>query len=379
MQFLIPKYVQKIISSIENAGGEAFVVGGPVRDMLLGKAPDDFDVTTSLLPEEIMPLFEKTVPTGLKHGTVTVIVDGKSVEVTTYRSDGVYTDSRHPENVSFVKNLHDDLARRDFTVNTLAYNEKTGIIDDFGGRDDLKNKILRAVGDPYKRFNEDALRILRLFRFSAQLGFTIEENTLNAAISCANLLENISRERIMTELIKTALSENPSRINPLLKSGSLSFCFLTTNTLSDNIGGLPKDRLIRFYAFLKENKADYTAVCKNLKTDKQLLKFCQNAEKIGKNLPQDIVSCKKSLSLYSEKEVYVALLLNNGDTSLTNKVIKSGEPYKISHLKIDGNDLKELSISGEKVGEVLELLLYKVIENPELNSKEKLIEISRNQ
>ena len=379
MNFLIPEYVSGIIKKIEAAGGEAFIVGGCVRDMLLSKTPYDFDVTTSLLPEEILPLFEKTIPTGLKHGTVTVVMDKKCIEVTTYRTDGAYNDSRHPENVSFVKNLKEDLARRDFTVNALAYNENVGIIDKFGGLSDLENKVLRAVGDPYKRFKEDALRILRLFRFSAQLDFTIEEETLKAALSSAELLQNISRERIAVELFKTLLSDRPQNINPLLSIGSLTFCGLSSSNISSNIANLEKDRNLRFFAFIKETKSDFNTVCECLKTDKKLLKFCAEAFEIEKCPPFDIVSCKKALSRYREEAVRTVMLLNGLNTSLIKQIKDSKEPYKISDLKINGKDIISLGISGEKVGTILEYLLDKVIIDPTLNSKVKLVEISRNQ
>ncbi len=379
MKFLIPIAVEQIIKTIENAGGEAFIVGGCVRDMLLSKTPDDFDVTTSLLPEEIIPLFEKTIPTGLKHGTVTVVIDKKCIEVTTYRTDGTYSDSRHPENVSFVKNLREDLARRDFTVNALAYNEKTGIVDKFGGLFDIENKILRAVGDPKKRFTEDALRILRLFRFSAQLKFTIEENTFKEAILCKGLLENISRERIAIELFKALMSDSPENINPLLSCGALKFCGITENTITESIKALPKDRNLRFFAFVKENKADYNAICKNLKTDKKLLRFCSEADKLSSDIPFDKVSCKKALSKYSEEAVKAVMILNGKDISLIDKIKTNKEPYKISDLALSGKDLNAINIKGEKVGETLELLLDAVINNPQFNTKEKLIEISRNQ
>ena len=183
MAINIPSYVKVIMNRIDGAGYEAFAVGGSLRDILLGKEPHDWDVTTSALPEEAMALFPDmhVIPTGIKHGTVTVVSSGFPIEITTYRVDGDYTDSRRPDKVQFTRNIEDDLSRRDFTVNALAYNEKRGLVDLFDGKNDLENKILRAVGDPEKRFTEDALRIMRAFRFSAQLGFDIEESTLAAA------------------------------------------------------------------------------------------------------------------------------------------------------------------------------------------------------
>ncbi len=182
--FKIPQNALLVINRLTQNGYKAYIVGGCVRDILLDKTPHDFDITTNAKPNEIISLFEKTVPTGIKHGTVTVILRDEPIEVTTFRTDRDYTDNRRPDNVTFVDDLKEDLARRDFTVNALAYNKTEGLKDFFGGQDDLQNKILRAVGNPEKRFREDALRILRLFRFASTLGFSIEEQTLNDAIKC---------------------------------------------------------------------------------------------------------------------------------------------------------------------------------------------------
>ena len=183
--------VNYILETLEKTNFEAYVVGGFVRDFLLGKKSNDVDITTSALPKEIKSLFPKTIDTGIKHGTITVILNKTSYEVTTFRIDGEYLDSRHPKEVTFTRSLKEDLRRRDFTVNAFAYNNKVGLVDYFNGLGDLKNKIIRAIDDPNKRFKEDVLRILRCFRFSAQLDFKIEENTLKAASLLALLIKNI--------------------------------------------------------------------------------------------------------------------------------------------------------------------------------------------
>jgi len=206
--FEIPQAQEFIINRLAQNGHKAYIVGGCVRDILLGKTPDDYDITTSATPQEIITLFEKTIPTGIKHGTVTVVVDGTAVEVTTFRTENGYTDNRRPDEVNFVSDIKEDLSRRDFTINAMAYNKQEGLIDLFDGRADLENKILRTVGNSEKRFKEDALRILRLFRFASVLGFQIEESTLHSAIENAHLLENVSRERIFTELKKAIKGEN---------------------------------------------------------------------------------------------------------------------------------------------------------------------------
>lgn len=200
----LPENVNKIITALENSGFCAYAVGGCVRDSIMHKSPKDWDICTSAEPWEIQKVFAeyKLILTGMKHGTITVLA-GEAYEVTSFRTDGEYTDCRHPESVSFTKNITADLARRDFTVNAIAYNPKTGIVDPFGGCADIENKILRTVGDAKKRFTEDALRILRGVRFCATLGFEVEEETAKQMIELAPLLENVSRERVAAELVRT--------------------------------------------------------------------------------------------------------------------------------------------------------------------------------
>jgi len=202
MQFSIPENITKIIDMLENAGYEAYIVGGCVRDSLMGIPPHDFDITTSALPEETEQVFSgmRLIETGLKHGTVTVLSDGEPVEITTYRVDGEYLDSRRPESVTFTRNIRDDISRRDFTMNGIAYSPKRGLFDEFGGSADIKRGVIRAIGDPEKRFREDALRILRGMRFAATLGFQIEEHTAQAMLDNQELLKNISAERVFSEL-----------------------------------------------------------------------------------------------------------------------------------------------------------------------------------
>ena len=215
----LPQNVENIIQNIEKAGYEAYAVGGCVRDSFLGKEPDDWDITTSATPEQIKELFRRTVDTGIAHGTVTVMIHQTGYEVTTYRVDGDYKDSRHPEEVFYTSSLTEDLKRRDFTINAMAYNSKHGLVDVFGGMEDLKKGVIRAVGDPEERFTEDALRIMRAVRFSAQLGYTIEEKTKDALKKLAGNLEHISAERIQTELNKLLLSSHPEKMKVLFDCG----------------------------------------------------------------------------------------------------------------------------------------------------------------
>jgi len=219
MQILVPEKVNSIIRTLLQHGHEAYAVGGCVRDSLLDREADDWDITTSASPHEVKALFRRTIDTGIQHGTVTVMLDKEGFEVTTYRVDGEYEDGRHPKEVVFTKSLEEDLKRRDFTINAMAYNEQTGMVDIFGGVEDLKNKIIRCVGVPGDRFDEDALRIMRAFRFSAQLGFSIDESTKQAAKERAENLKKISAERIRTELTKLLLSDYPDRLLMMQQNG----------------------------------------------------------------------------------------------------------------------------------------------------------------
>lgn len=219
MEFSIPEKVNIIIEELMSHGFEAYAVGGCVRDMVLGREPEDWDITTSATPQEVKRIFRRTVDTGIQHGTVTVLLDKDHYEVTTYRLDGIYEDNRHPKEVSFTSSLTEDLKRRDFTINAMAYNEKEGFIDLFGGMEDLKKGLIRCVGSAVERFDEDALRILRAVRFSAQLGFTIEAETMQAICDKVKNLENISAERIRVELTKLLLSDHPDRLRTLYEVG----------------------------------------------------------------------------------------------------------------------------------------------------------------
>ena len=219
MRIQLPDDVKKIIQKIEDAGFEAFAVGGCIRDSLLNRNPNDWDITTSAKPQEIKALFQRTIDTGIEHGTVTVMINRVGYEVTTYRIDGEYEDARHPKNVIFTSNLVEDLKRRDFTINAMAYNDRCGIVDEFDGMKDLENKIVRAVGNPKERFTEDALRMMRAVRFSAQLGYEIEAGTKAAITELAPNLSKISAERIQVELVKLLTSDHPEKMRDLYETG----------------------------------------------------------------------------------------------------------------------------------------------------------------
>ena len=221
----MPGAVSDIIHTLQQAGYEAYAVGGCVRDSILGRIPDDWDITTSAKPEEVKALFRRTIDTGIQHGTVTVMVDKEGYEVTTYRIDGDYEDGRHPKDVTFTASLKEDLRRRDFTINAMAYNDEDGLVDIFGGIEDIEKKMLRCVGDPEARFGDDALRMMRAVRFSAQLGYEIEEETQNAIQKLAYTLEKVSAERIAVELIKLLVSPHPDRMRVCYETGLTAVFF----------------------------------------------------------------------------------------------------------------------------------------------------------
>ena len=218
-RIVLPEKVKYIIETITKAGYEAYAVGGCVRDCLLGRRPDDWDITTSASPWQVKALFRRTIDTGIKHGTVTVMLEEEGFEVTTYRIDGEYADSRHPSEVIFTPNLLEDLRRRDFTINAMAYNETGGLVDEFGGMDDIKRQMIRCVGSPKERFGEDALRMMRAVRFSAQLGYRIEEETASSIRRLAPNLKNISAERIQAELTKLVTSGHPEYLETAYETG----------------------------------------------------------------------------------------------------------------------------------------------------------------
>lgn len=219
MKIEIPQKAAQILQTLNEAGYEAYVVGGCVRDSILNREPGDWDITTSALPEQVKALFRRTVDTGIQHGTVTVMIEKEGFEVTTYRVDGEYHDGRHPEKVTFTRSLEEDLKRRDFTINAMAYHPEHGLVDLFGGMEDIDKKIIRCVGNPVERFTEDALRMLRAVRFSAQLGFEVEENTKAALSRMSGNLEHVSAERIQTELVKLLVSTHPDYLRTAWETG----------------------------------------------------------------------------------------------------------------------------------------------------------------
>ena len=395
----LPKNVENIIGSLEEHGFEGFAVGGCVRDSLLKKTPKDWDITTDALPVDMKKIFKKTFDTGIAHGTVTVLMDGVGYELTTYRIDGNYSDGRHPDSVSFSKSLSEDLCRRDFTINAMAYSNKKGIVDLFDGRKDLQNGIIRAVGDAKKRFDEDALRMLRAVRFAAQLGFKIDDDTFEAIKEKAKLLSNVSKERIFVELNKSLCGEFAQNIKMVYTSGLYRYIGKEFAKLDKNIYNFyPRkfpNKKHMYWAVFLENIENVEAVKKilfELKSDNAtrnntylLVKELKNPlpssdedirwslHRIGADLFCDYIEILKSDKKNKD-------ILDKIDT-IENRyslILKENHAYEISMLDITGKDLMDIGISkGPKIGEVLEFLLKKVIENPLNNEKSSLLRLAK--
>lgn len=395
MTISLPNDVSYIINTLLKDGCEAYAVGGCVRDSILGRAPDDWDITTSALPEHTKSLFRRTVDTGIKHGTVTVMIDRTGYEVTTYRVDGKYTDSRHPDSVSFTRSLSEDLKRRDFTINAMAYNDAVGLVDLFDGVGDLDRHIIRCVGTPAERFSEDALRILRAVRFSAQLGFEIDTATSLAAAELAHTLVNISAERIHAELDKLIMSPHPDRLMTLHSLGldrfilpELNSLFLSGDAAERLIGLLssaPRDIMIR-WALLLRFTGRANTVLRRLKSDNKslntvmmLLRFCDRP------IPEDRRAMRVLAREAGAANIplllnFIATLFPEHDLShaeqLYAEMTDNGEATAVRDLALTGTDLIRAGIpEGRAVGETLEHLLDAVIEDPSLNTREALLNL----
>ena len=390
MQMQLPHDVYYIIEKIESHGYKADVVGGPVRDLFLGKCPSDYDITTNARPEMVKEIFqdERTVDTGIRHGTVTLVLHGECYEITTYRIDGEYLDSRHPSSVDFTDSLTEDLARRDFTMNAISYNPKRGISDPFFGRRDIESRLIRAVGEPKRRFTEDALRILRGARFSATLGFEIEEKTRRAMSDTAHLLSDIARERIYTEWKKLlsgdfaygALGEFADIIRTFLPG-------LDTSRLPDEERFLTSDfytrQLSLFYLSFGECAASqFDSATRALKTD-NATRECgvKILSAVGKfdtasELERRVMLATLADGRLAEGVISLEVLLGIRESSVLDALrreLSLGIPYRISDLKVGGADLSALGLVGREIGECLNRLLFAVMRREVENTKESLL------
>ena len=402
MHITLPTKVKQIISKLEKADFEAYAVGGCVRDSILGRSPEDWDITTSAKPEEVKRLFNATIDTGLQHGTVTVVIEKEGFEVTTFRLDGDYTDGRHPDRVAFTSSLTEDLRRRDFTINAMAYSEKRGLIDEFDGERDLEDGVIRAVGDACERFSEDALRMLRAIRFAGQLNFKIADETFDAIKELSQNIAKVSVERIAKELEKLLLSGNPEYIALVYETGIFSVIapevakLFENGEISASIEALNRASFpekkelyqIRLAIFLEGLGADKAAnLLKRLKLDndtintvKKLLELSlrevennetdmrRTVKEAGYKMMPLLLEMRRAKGLKDNKDLYQTVIDNCYCTS-------------ISELNINGKDLMDAGIpKGALIGSTLERLLELVIEKPELNTRESLLlEVRRNE
>lgn len=356
-----------ILRVLQKNGYEAFYVGGCVRDMLLGRPVHDWDITTSALPEEIMACFEKSVPTGGRHGTVTVIFDGIEAEVTTYRTEGLYLDGRHPENISFVKDLRQDLVRRDFTVNAMAMDENGRIVDLFGGREDLEKKLIRCVGEPERRFREDALRMFRAMRFSAQLGFSLEEETSKAIRRCADLCEKLSAERIRDEIEKILYSHDTGKLDEMASFGMLARFCPTVKNSCQWISRLSPEPVVRWAGLCRtwpQMNLDL------MRLSKKVTKAAQEAAQCA--APASDLEWKL---LIAEKGTQCAYVVGEveGCVETVHRILSSGHCLSLRDLAVSGADLP--GRSGPEVGQILQKLLLHVFAHPDDNKKEILMKL----
>lgn len=434
----VPSEVKKAVLMLEEAGFEAYLVGGCVRDSLLGKTPTDYDVASSAFPEEMKAVFknEHVIETGIKHGTLTVLMNSVPIEITTFRIDKDYEDNRHPSEVLFTRSLKEDLARRDFTVNALAYNEKTGVIDVFGGKNDLEHGIIRCVGNPDERFSEDALRIMRALRFASVLGFEIEEATASSVHKNKNLLKNVSVERLFSELKKLLCGKDAAKI---IKEHSEVIAVLIpelavlngfaqrhfrhdkdalchTAAVIENVPPLPHLRLAALFhdiakplcqtvgndgishyyghaplgaqitgGILTRLKCDTetkNAVCELIKRHEDRFAAEPRAikrllGKIGKDAYDDLLTLMRADDLGKKPEYFPGEEFYENYLKIGADIIAKEECFSLRDLAVKGADLIEKGIEpGPKMGTVLDALLEEVIDEKLPNEKEALLEFA---
>ncbi len=396
MNLNIPKKIERMLQKINSAGYEAYIVGGCVRDCFLKRQPQDWDITTSAEPEQIKKIFNRTYDTGLQHGTVTVSWEGEHYEVTTYRIEGKYDDCRHPNNVTFTKSLKEDLQRRDFTINAIAYHPQEGIKDYFSGQKHIEQKIIKGVGNAAERFQEDALRMLRALRFSAQIGFDIEQKTYEALQQQKGLIKKISVERIHDELEKMLLSEHIEKINLLWQSGLLNEISPMLSKKMEQYGEqvikqikkAPFDRMIIWTIFLQYMTAEQgEAFLKYLKFDNNTVK---TVVMLLKHLKDDIVleeyELRKKASEMTTEQLNRLLLIQQIQQRQNikqlrdcfDKILQRGDCITLKELAVTGEDLiKTGMVKGKEIGNMLHFLLDVVHRNPEKNTKEILLQCAK--
>lgn len=434
----IPEKARYIIDTITAAGYEAYAVGGCVRDSVLGREPQDWDITTSARPEQVKALFPRTVDTGLQHGTVTVLLGRESFEVTTYRIDGKYEDSRHPREVFFTPSLKEDLKRRDLTVNAMAYNDRAGLVDLYGGMKDIEAGVIRCVGDPLQRFREDALRILRAIRFSAQLGYTIDGDTLEAIRRLAPDLRNISAERIQVELVKLVTSSHPEYLRIAYDTGVTNVflpefdrametpqnhphhCYSVGEHILQSMREISPQKVLRLAmlfhdigkpATLSKNEDGIThfhghpqvsadmavKILRRLKFDNDTIQMVRRLvlyHDYGNNAEPEQRIVRRAVNRIGEDAFPALFAVKRADIlaqssyqkkeklerlesweRLYGQIIEEGQCVSLRTLAVTGSDLIEAGMRpGRELGDVLQQLLELVLEDPTLNTREYLLD-----
>ena len=394
MQIKLPEDVNFILTSLTDAGYSAFIVGGCVRDSIMGITPKDWDITTSALTSQVKAVFLHTFDTGIQHGTVTVLLNKQNYEVTTFRIDGEYLDGRRPEDVTFTTDLEADLSRRDFTINAIAYNPDTGLTDPFGGIQDIDKKIIRCVGTATERFTEDALRMMRAIRFSAQLGFDIDQETYEAIPKLAARLKMVSIERIREELTKTLASPYTEAILLFKTSGIWGQILPNEFDRSDLFDTVQVPALLKNCP--KEPAMLYTLFGADKKF-MQYLKFDNHTIKetalYRKWLTQPIEALrydiKIALNAMGQQQFYNLVILKkivepkkhsywDKVKQMCDDIIKSAECFTIKDLAVNGDDLIKIGLTGKQIGDIMADLLDKVMQDPTINKKEPLIAQAKN-
>lgn len=385
-----PKYVRQILVALQSHGHPAYLVGGCVRDMLLGLYPQDWDICTGARPEQVMEIFPGSRPTGLKHGTVTVTINSRSVEVTTFRSEGSYADHRHPDMVSFVGDLTTDLSRRDFTMNAIALPPNGLMADPFGGADDIEARIIRCVGVPAQRFEEDALRMFRALRFSARLGFEIEPASLAAIGEKAPLAASLAAERVRDEVEKILISPAPETMFALIDLGLMDNYLhhrAKDKVMFSRLSRLPKKALNRWAGLClllcREGCVDSAEdLLFSLRLDSRTVRCCRDAlDILSSPFPASPLEWKRCLNRRGVDTAACAAVCADAlwDMELLKElkaVLKSGECFSIKHLAVTGDDLLELGLRGRELGEMLNFLLDYVMEYPQNNRRELLLSLA---
>ncbi|RKM58814.1 CCA tRNA nucleotidyltransferase [Butyrivibrio sp. CB08] len=439
MKIEMPKNAKMILNTLHEAGYEAYIVGGCVRDAILGKEPSDWDITTNALPMQVKQLFRRTIDTGIEHGTVTIMAGKEGYEVTTYRIDGKYEDSRHPSEVTFTRDLVEDMRRRDFTINAMAYNDKEGLVDKFGGIEDLGSHTIRCVGDPKERFSEDALRIMRAVRFAAQLDYDIEEKTVEAIKELAPTLTKISAERIQTELIKLLVSDHPEKLKLAYELGITAVVLPEFDRCMEtqqqnihhmyNVGdhtivamqNVRNDKLLRLTMLMHDFGKPAT-----MKIDEEGVAHFKGHEELGRDMAKEIMKrlkfdrdtmdrvcnliryhdyrypaeapvIRRTINRVGEQDFPLLFEIRYADTmaqsdymrkeklalieetkAVYQQILDSKDCVSLKSLAVNGKDLISMGVKPSKqMGDILNAMLMDVLEDPSRNTKDYLLEPER--